>query len=252
VQVPAPPKQVADWPVVGEKLEAAWNGAAANSEQLLKDSAPELARAGGWLLSTAAGFAFSVLQFAFALVLAGVFLATSAAGSRTAGSVAERLLAGRGTELVQISTSTIRSVAKGVIGVAFVQALMAWVGMAVAGVPASSTWALLVLILAIIQLPPAIVLGPVAFYVYSTGSTFAAVAFLVWTIIVSLSDTVLKPLFIGSGGSSPMLVILIGAIGGMMAFGILGLFIGAVVLAVGYELFMAWIRNAAVGGGESA
>lgn len=245
LQIPGPPEQVAEWPVVGQEIDAAWTGAIANSDEFLKDAAPQLARVGSWLLSTAAGFAFGVLQFGFALVLAGVFLAMSAAGSRTADSVANRLVAGRGSELIQIATATIRSVAKGVIGVAFVQALLAWIGMAIAGVPAASTWALLIMILAVIQLPAAIVIGPVAFYVYSTSSTVVAIAFLVWAILVSVSDSILKPLFMGHGASSPMLVILIGSLGGMMAFGILGLFIGAVVLAVGYELFMAWIRGQA-------
>jgi len=114
--------------------------------------------------------------------------------------------------------------------------------MLVVGVPAAGLWALLVLILAIIQLPPAIILLPVAIYVFGQASTGVAVAFLVYALVVSASDAVLKPLFVGRGVEVPMLVILIGAIGGMMASGIIGLFVGAVILALGYELFMAWLH----------
>jgi predicted PurR-regulated permease PerM len=115
--------------------------------------------------------------------------------------------------------------------------------MLVVGVPAAGLWALLVLILAIIQLPPILILLPVALYVFGQASTTVAVTFLIFAIVVSASDAFLKPLFLGRGMETPMLIILIGAIGGMMASGIIGLFVGAVILALGYELFMVWLRN---------
>jgi len=110
-------------------------------------------------------------------------------------------------------------------------------------VPGAGLWALLVLLLAVMQLPPIIILGPVAAWVFSVADTLPAVLFLGWAIIVSASDAFLKPLFLGRGMDIPMLVILIGAIGGMIGSGIIGLFVGAVVLALSYRLFIAWLTQ---------
>jgi predicted PurR-regulated permease PerM len=110
-------------------------------------------------------------------------------------------------------------------------------------VPGAGLWAVLVLVLAVIQLPPILVLGPVAAYVFSEASTVTAVLFLVWALVVSASDAVLKPLLLGRGLDIPMLVILLGAIGGMVFAGIIGLFVGSVVLALSYRLFLAWLAQ---------
>jgi predicted PurR-regulated permease PerM len=110
------------------------------------------------------------------------------------------------------------------------------------GVPGAGLWALLVLLLAVMQLPPILVLGPVMVYVFSVADTVPAVLFIIWGVLVSASDAFLKPIFLGRGLDIPMLVILIGALGGMMVSGIIGLFIGAVVLALTYRLFMAWLE----------
>ena len=127
------------------------------------------------------------------------------------------------------------------LGIAFIQAVLAAVGLLVAGVPAAGLWAGLVLALAIVQLPPLIVLGPIAIWYFSVAEPLPAIVFLVYATVVSISDTFLKPLLLGRGVDIPMLVILIGAIGGAIAEGIIGLFTGAVILAVGYEILSAWI-----------
>jgi predicted PurR-regulated permease PerM len=121
-----------------------------------------------------------------------------------------------------------------------------------AGVPAAGLLAIIILVLAIAQLPPILVLGPVAFYVFSAESTTVAVIFLIWAILVSSSDMVLKPLLLGRGVDVPMMVILLGAIGGMITSGIVGLFIGAIILALGYKLFRSWIQWGNPDAGESA
>ena len=113
----------------------------------------------------------------------------------------------------------------------------------VMGVPYAGLWALLVLLLAIVQLPPWIILGPIIVYVFSVATTVPAVIFMIWSLAVSVSDAFLKPLLLGRGLDTPMLVILLGAIGGMIYSGIIGLFVGAVVLAVAYELFMLWLTG---------
>jgi len=141
------------------------------------------------------------------------------------------------------ASDTVSSVVKGVLGVAIVQAAAATIGMLLVGVPAATTWGLLVLLLAVVQLPPFLILAPMCFYVFSTTGTVGAVLFTIWAIIVSVSDSFLKPLFLGRGVAVPVLVILLGAIGGMLAWGVLGLFVGAVVLAVGYQLARAWLED---------
>ena len=139
--------------------------------------------------------------------------------------------------------ATIRSVAQGVLSVAIIQAVLAGIGFLVMGVPYAGILTLLVLLWAIIQLPTLIVLAPVIIYVFSTAATLPAVIFLVWSLLVGLSDNVLKPLLLGRGLDIPMPVILLGAIGGMIMSGLIGLFVGAVVLSVGYTLYTAWLNE---------
>jgi predicted PurR-regulated permease PerM len=139
--------------------------------------------------------------------------------------------------------ATIRSVAQGVLGVAIIQAILAGIGLLAIGVPYAGIWTLLVLLLAIMQVPTILVLGPIMLYVFSVEATLPAVLFMIWGLLVGFSDNVLKPLLLGRGLDVPMLVILMGAIGGMIFSGIIGLFVGAVVLSVGYRLFTAWLRQ---------
>ena len=141
-----------------------------------------------------------------------------------------------------MSEKTIRSVAVGVIGIAFIQAFLAGIGMMFVGIPAAGLLAIIIMVLGIAQLPPLLVLVPVIIYLFSGDSTGTAIFFLVWSALVSASDMVLKPLLLGRGVDAPMMVILLGAIGGMITSGIVGLFIGAVILAVGYKLFQAWVE----------
>ena len=132
-------------------------------------------------------------------------------------------------------------VALGILGVALIQTLLASLGFLLVCVPGAGLWALLVLILAVVQLPTILILGPIIVYVFSTSSTVAAVVFAIWSILVGISDAFLKPLLMGRGVDVPMLVIFIGAIGGFMTSGIIGLFVGAVILALGYKLFLTWL-----------
>ncbi len=135
---------------------------------------------------------------------------------------------------------------QGVVGVAVIQSVLAAIGMVLVGVPAAGLWTVLTLVCAVSQLPPILVLGPVAVYVFSITSTTTAVIFLVWVLLVTASDGFLKPMLMGRGVDIPMLVILLGVLGGMMLSGIMGLFTGAVVLAIMYTLFMAWIAESGV------
>ena len=159
--------------------------------------------------------------------------------------MARRLAGDTGPAMVDMAIGTIRSVVKGVVLVAAIQGLLAAVGLVVAGVPGVGLWALLVMMLGVMQLPPILILGPIAVWVFANNdSTVIAVIFAVWSLFVSVSDGLFKPLLLGRGVPVPMLVILIGAIGGMLRSGLIGLFIGPVVLAIFHKLFMAWVHEA--------
>jgi predicted PurR-regulated permease PerM len=244
LHLPPPRDDVAEWPLIGKRLHALWVQGVEAPASVVERYLPQLREAGRWLMRSLAGLTLGVLQSLFAVALAAAFLAKAEPTYRALVPVAERIAPRHGERLLELAVATVRSVAKGVLGVAFVQAVLAWLGMRVAGVPAPGAWALLVLILAVAQLPSLLILGPVTIYLFSTASTPVAVGFLVWAVFVGLIDNVLKPLLLGRGVRVPMLVIVVGAIGGMISSGIIGLFVGAVVLGVGYELFAEWVKVA--------
>jgi predicted PurR-regulated permease PerM len=240
--VPAPPAYVQEWPLIGEKAYGLWLQASQNLGTVLKQYPQTLASVGNKLLHVATGASVGVLQFLISFIIAAVFLMNAEGAGASLRILATRLTGDQGEELMDMSISTIRSVAVGVIGIAFIQAVLGGLGMMFAGVPAAGLLAIVILVLAIAQLPPILVLGPAAFYVFSGDSTTVGVVFLVWSLMVSFSDMLLKPLFLGRGVDVPMLVILLGAIGGMITSGIVGLFIGAIILALGYKLFSVWVQ----------
>lgn len=241
LQVPPPPASVAEWPLVGERVHKTWTDASKNLPAMLKKFAPQIKEAGKWVLGMAAGAGAGLLQFVFAIVIAAVLLANGPAMRAFFDRLAIRLVGEQGRDFADLAGATVRSVAQGVLGVAIMQALAAGIGMLAIGVPAAGVWALVVLVLAVIQLPPILILGPVMIWAFSALDTVPSVLFAIWAVIVSGSDAFLKPLFLGRGLNIPMLVILVGALGGMMLSGIIGLFVGAVVLALSYRLFMAWL-----------
>lgn len=243
-ELPAPGDGVKEWPLVGERLYQSWLAASQNLEGWLELHSEQLKSLTSGLLKQVAGIGMSVVQFIAATLVAAAMLANDTATKAMIRRFAQRLVRDRADEFLNLSTATIRSVAMGVLGVAFIQALAGGIGMALAGVPGAGLWALFILILAIAQLPPLLVLLPAIIYVFSTGdSTVVAVVFTVWSVFVSFSDALLKPLLLGRGVEAPMLVILLGAIGGMLYAGIIGLFLGAVILALGYKLFEAWLQT---------
>ncbi len=239
--VPAPDASVADWPLVGSSIYDVWSAAARNLEETLSKFAPQLRGMGQWLLSFAGSSLLGVLIFVFSIIVSGVFLVSAKSGYRVASSIGRTLSKEHGQGMIDMAIETIRSVAKGVLGVAMIQALLSAIGLVAVGVPGAGLWAGVILLLAIMQLPPLLVLGPIAVWVFSVADPTPATIFAIYAFVVSISDSFLKPLFLGRGMDIPMLVILIGAIGGMMTSGIVGLFVGAVVLAVGYRLLITWM-----------
>jgi predicted PurR-regulated permease PerM len=241
--IPPPSDKVKDWPLIGKKLDKTWRLASTNLDEVLDQFEPQLKAGGKKLLSFAAGAGAEVLKFALAIIIAGGLMVKARSGILALEAIAGRLMGpARGKEMVILTGATIRSVAQGVLGVALIQAVGAGIGLMVVGVPYTGLWTLAVLVLAIVQLPTILILGPIILYVFSIADTVSAVLFAIWSVIVGASDTFLKPLFLGRGLDIPMLVILLGAIGGMILSGIIGLFVGAVILAVGYRLFVAWLH----------
>jgi predicted PurR-regulated permease PerM len=184
-----------------------------------------------------------MLQFIISFIIAGVLLATADKGVKAAHALATRLAGDRGQEFAALATGTVRNVAVGILGVSIVQTALLSVGFLAIDLPGAGLAALLVLVLCIVQIGPTLVVVPAIIYVFYTADTTPAVLFFIWTFAVSISDNVLKPLVFGRGAMVPTLVIFLGAIGGMLAYGIIGLFIGAVVLSLGYKLYEAWLEE---------
>jgi predicted PurR-regulated permease PerM len=242
-KIPPPPKEIADWPVIGAKVFQTWNLFATNLEAALKQFAPELTMAAGTLLDSVGGGIFGLFITLISTAIAGVFIARAELCSAIALKIFTRFAGETGEAIISLATATIRGVMQGVVGVAVIQSVLAAIGMVVVGVPAAGLWAVLILVVAVIQLPTILVMGPIAAYVFSAAETTPAVLFLIWIFLVSSIESVLKPILMARGVDIPMLVILLGALGGMMLFGIIGLFVGAVMLAIMFTLFMAWINE---------
>jgi predicted PurR-regulated permease PerM len=241
--IPAANESIKEWPLIGEKLFSFWSEASKDIQKVASQYSEEIKSFSGTVLSAAAGVGGGVLQFIVSLIIAVVFMAKSSSLHQGVSLLMRRLMNESGDRTINTTIATIRSVATGVLGVAVIQSLLSGIGLLIADIPAAGLWAIAVLILAIAQLPPIIILGPIAAYYFSVADTTPAVAFLIFSIIVSMSDAFLKPLFLGRGMKIPMIVILIGAIGGMLWSGIIGLFVGAVVLALGYELLTDWLSH---------
>ncbi len=245
LDVPPPPQGVASWPLIGEPLAEFWELASVNLDEAIEQVRPQIRATVKWLLSLLAGAGIALLQFVAAIIIAGVLLAHGEGGKRTARAIAARLADEHGVEFAGLASATVRSVARGILGVAFLQSILAGLGFLAVGVPGAGLWALLCLLLAVVQIGIFPVVIPVLIYVFSTADTLTAVLFLVWSILVGLLDNVLKPLLLGRGVNVPMAVIFVGAIGGFLASGIVGLFVGSVILVLGYQVFMAWVYGSA-------
>ena len=240
--VPPPSEKVAEWPLVGKKVHALWSEASTNLESTLRHYQPQLKEYAGTIASAIGGALGAVLQFVVALIIAAVFLSNSDGSVKVYQAIARRLVGEKGVDWANLSALTVRSVVQGILGIALIQSALSLIGLVAIGVPFAPFWAFVVLFLAIIQLPPILILGPIAAYVFSFADTTPAVIFAIYAIIVSMSDAFLKPLLLGRGVDIPMLVILLGAIGGMIMSGIIGLFVGAVILALSYKLFITWLE----------
>ena len=242
-----PDPGIANWPVVGKKVYRAWSAAAADLPVFIeqnRDTLDGFAESG---IAAAKNTASGVLLFLVSLIIAGIMMAFGQTGSAAMQRIYCRFSGpDKGPELQRLSTMTVRSVAAGVIGVAFIQAIILGLGFAFAGIPMAGLLALLAMLIGIVQLPALIISLPVIAYLWISGdaSTTSNVVWTVYLLIGGMADNVLKPLLLGRGVDAPMPVILLGALGGMVTAGIIGMFIGATLLALGYHIFMAWVGDA--------
>ena len=246
LQIPPPRESVATWPVIGEKAYQAWTNVyndLPGTVQQLQPQIGELARAA---LATVARVGTTILLFLASFIVASIVMAYGESGDRTATAFFTRLTGPeRGPKLAELSKATIRTVALGVIGIAVIQALLVGVCLLLAGVPAAGILAIVVLVLGIAQIPSMVVALPAIIYIWASGThdTTSAAIYTVLLVIAGLADNFLKPLLLGRGVDVPMPVVLFGALGGMAAGGILGMFVGATALALGYGVFMEWLYN---------
>jgi len=246
LQVPAPSDRVASVPVVGKKVHALWSQAHEDLPAVVKSMQPKLGELASKALGMVAGLGGSLLMFIFSFIVAGIMMAWGESGARAMLEIFERIAGlARGKEFTELSTATVRAVASGVIGIACIQALIIGVVLMIAGVPFAGVLAAIVLVLGVAQLPALLITLPVIGWMWTGGdyTTVSAAAFSVLLFVGGMADNVLKPIMLGRGVDAPMPVILIGALGGMATTGILGMFIGATALAVGYQIFMRWVAD---------
>lgn len=242
--LPPPKESVAGWPFIGEQVYKGWSAASSNLHDFIDANRSSIEALLAQSMAVAKNTAGGVFMFVGALIVAGIMMAYGKSGSEAIYAILSRLAGPQqGPRVHALATMTTRSVAAGVLGVALIQAILVGLGMAFAGVPAAGVLAFVVLLLAIMQLPALLVTVPVIVWIWKGGDSGTAMN-LVWTVylfLAGLSDNVLKPVLLGRGVDAPMPVILIGALGGMISTGFIGLFVGAVVLAVGYQIFMQWV-----------
>ncbi len=246
LQIPAPSEKVAAWPVVGEKVHAVWSRAHNDLPGLVQSMQPKLGEVATKALGIVAALGGSLVMFLFSFVVAGIIMAYGESGAQAMQDIFERIAGiARGQEYTKLSTATVRAVASGVIGIACIQALIIGVLLMIAGVPFAGVLSVVVLVFGVAQLPALLITLPVIAWIWTSGEydSGPAIVYTILLFIGGMADNVLKPLMLGRGVDAPMPVILIGALGGMATNGILGMFIGATGLAVGYQIFMLWVRD---------
>jgi predicted PurR-regulated permease PerM len=243
IDIPPPADGVRGWPVIGERLYTVWAGAADDVEQTLNQFQPQIRELSEALVRKIGSAAIGMLQIALSIIIAGSALLYASSGYSLSSSIAKKISPDRGQYLTDLSIATIRSVTNGVLGVAVIQAALAGIGLFAMGVPHSGLLTAIVLITSIVQVPAVLIIVPIVVWVFSFAEPVPATIFAIYMVFAALSDNILKPIFLGRGVDLPALIVLIGAIGGMIAYGIVGLFLGAVILGLGYTLISDWLQG---------
>ena len=251
VKVPPPPEMVENIPLVGEKIAALWRTYATKGfAELAQTIAPYTGQITRWFAAEVGSFGLVSVQFLLTVVICAILYASGEDAARWVRQFGRRLAGERGDNVVRLAGKAIRGVALGVVVTALVQSLLGGIGLAVAGVPFATVLTAVMFMLALAQIGavPVLLLGLA--WLWWKDATAWFFALLVWTVIVGSLDNVLRPILIKRGADLPLLLIFAGVIGGLFAFGLLGLFVGPVILAVAYTLLDAWVAEAPAESGK--
>ncbi len=243
VVVPSPPQALKNWPMVGPWLYGLWDQASTNLRSLLREVVPHLKPFASTLLGLAGDAGVGTIKFLLSVAVAGFLFPYGPQLVAAGRGFLSRIVPDQSEHFLDLAGATIRAVSQGVIGVAIIQSLLAGIGFKLAGIPSAGLLAFVVLLLSIVQIGATIVILPVIVWIWTDKDVATALLLTVFLVIVGVLDNILKPLVMGRGLTTPALVILIGVIGGTLAHGIIGLFIGPIVLSVAWELMVAWIRT---------
>ena len=243
--LPPPPEFVANVPLIGPHIVSVWEQTIASGpDGLLARAAPYADEVVKWFVDQVGSVGFLVIQFFITVVLAALMYADGESAAATARRFGRRLAGQRGDNAVVLAGQAIRAVALGVGVTAVVQSVLGGIGLAIAGVPFAGLLTAVMFMLCIAQLGPTLVLAPAVVWVYWSGDVGWGTFLLVWTVVVGTMDNFLRPILIKRGADLPLLLILAGVIGGLIAFGLVGIFVGPVLLAVAYTLLDDWIAEA--------
>jgi predicted PurR-regulated permease PerM len=239
-----PPAWVADIPFAGDRIVAKWQAlAAAGPDALVNELRPYLRDAASWLVAATGGFGLLIVHVLLTVAIAAILYSQGEVAARGVLAFAYRVGRERGEQTMRLAGQAVRSVALGVVLTALIQSLLAGLGLWVAGVPHASVLTAIAFVLGIAQLGPLLVLAPAVFWLYWSGHGGWATALLIWSLPVIALDNVLRPILIRRGVQLPMLLIIAGVVGGLIGFGVVGLFIGPVILAATYTLTKAWVAE---------
>lgn len=239
--IPPPPSNLATWPVIGERLSQLWQQASNNTGAFLQRFEPQFKELGKISLTLATSTGLTLLKFIVSIIIAAVLTLSARDQIRTLNRLSEKLAPGRGTALAKLTASTVRNVSRGIIGVAIIQSLLVGIGLVAAGIPAAGLLTLLGLLLTILQIGPGLIILGAIIYAWAMLPHTTAVLLTIWMIPATLVDNFLKPILMGRGLPVPMVVIIVGVFGGVIAYGIIGLFVGPVLLSLCYELVRVWV-----------
>jgi len=239
--IPPPGGTTANWPPITKPIVDIWQLASDNLQAAVVQYSEQIKEYGAIVLSALAGIGQGIISFVASIIIAGVLLIYADSSEVVTKKIFVKLVGSNSDNFASITVLTIRNVVKGILGVAVIQATMAGIGFFIAGVPFAGLWTILCLILAVVQVGIGPIAIPVIIYMFSVSDTTTAVILAIWMAITLLMDNVLKPILLGRNAPAPMLVIFIGSIGGFLYNGFIGLFLGAIVLTVGYKLFMSWL-----------
>lgn len=240
LKIPPAPSSLDKLPLVGKKLKDFWTLSSVDISDAASRLAPQIRDHVPALVAASVDIGGLLLKFLMAILLAGFLLATSEKRIRFADRLFGRIFDDQGPEFEQLTARTVRCVTSGVLGVAVIQSVLASLGFWIVGLPGAGLWAVLFLVASVLQVG-VVVLVPAALYTFATQSTSHAVMFLIWCIFVGITDNILKPVFLGRSSSVPMAVVFLGVLGGFLTMHVIGLFVGAIVLSVGYKLLIAWL-----------